>query len=111
MFDIDDQRLAPRLSRHDREMVGIAGAADLDRIEADEPRRADARPEAEIARVAAADAVVEQRFGRFEVEAAVAIVPGGALAEHDPRIAAPGRKAVDRKTVVVGKDVSVGVES
>src|SRR3546814_11138206 len=71
MFDIDDQRLAPRLSRHDREMVGIAGAADLDRIEADEPRRADARPEAEIARVAAADAVVEQRFGRFEVEAAV----------------------------------------
>src|SRR3546814_16255647 len=64
----------------------------------------------EVARVAAAGAIVEQRFGRFQVEPAVAIVPGGALAEQEARIAALGREAVDRKSVVSGKSVSVHVD-
>src|SRR3546814_15654006 len=100
MLGIDEERLARAFRRHDRKMIGVADPADLDRIEADEPRRADARPQAEVARVAAADAIVERRLGRFQVEAAVAIVPRGALAEQEARIAALGRKAVavDRKS-------------
>src|SRR3546814_15620346 len=93
MIDGDDERLARAFYRHDRKMIGVADPPDLDRIEADEPRRADARPQAEVARVAAAGAIVEQRFGRFPVEPALAIVPVGALAEQETSLSQPGRKA------------------
>src|SRR3546814_13926872 len=55
----------------------------------------------EVARVAAAGAIVEQRFGRFQVEPAVAIVPGRALAELEARIAALGREAVAVPILVI----------
>src|SRR3546814_4530779 len=45
MIDGDDERLARAFYRHDRKMIGVADPPDLDRIEADEPRRADARPQ------------------------------------------------------------------
>src|SRR3546814_18346519 len=48
MIDGDDERLARAFYRHDRKMIGVADPPDLDRIEADEPRRADARPQAEV---------------------------------------------------------------
>ncbi len=94
MLDIDDQRLVRACRRHDRKMVRVADSADLDRIETDKPRRANARPEPEVARVAAAGAIVEQSLGRLQVEPTVAIVPGGALPKQEPRIAALGREAV-----------------
>src|SRR3546814_14596721 len=45
MIDGDDERLARAFYRHDRKMIGVADPPDLDRIEADEPRRADSRPQ------------------------------------------------------------------
>ena len=114
MLDIDDQRLARALHGHDRKMIGVADSADLDRIEADEPRRAYTRPESEIARIAPADAVVEHGFGRFEIEAAVAAIAFGCVAvllvERQLRRRAEGRleKAIEDLSRLLSTDAQAG---